>query len=129
MNAYILHQLAHWDEYGYGHWAVNASEDGRVVGWNGLGFLPGLGETEVAYLLSGRVWGRGYATEATHASSQFGFETVGLERIIGLGHPGNGGLIRALEKCGLSLVDRITLWELEMCRYQIDRSASEAFSR
>lgn len=125
VEAYISRQLAHWSEYGYGHWAVAIPEDGRVVGWSGLEYLPELGETEVAYLLSRCVWGRGYASEAAYAALQFGFESIGLERIIGLVHPENIGSIHVLEKCGLSLMDRTRLWGLEMCRYQIDRAAFE----
>ena len=120
---YISHQLAHWAQFGYGHWAVVTPEDGRVVGWNGLEYLPELDETEVAYLLSRRVWGRGFATEAARAAVQFGFEIAGLAQIIGLVHPGNTGSVRVLEKCGLRFADRITLWGLEMLRYRVQRAA------
>ena len=120
-DAYIAHHQAHWEKYGYGHWAVVTREDGQVVGWNGLEHLPDLNETEVAYLLSQRVQGRGYATEAARAAVQFGLETAGLAKIIGLVHPENVGSARVLEKCGLSFRDRIALWGLEMSRYQITK--------
>jgi ribosomal-protein-alanine N-acetyltransferase len=120
-DAYIAHHRVHWEKHGYGHWAVVMCSDGQVVGWNGLEYLPELDETEVAYLLSKRVQGRGYATEAARAAVQFGFETAGLSKIIGLVHPENIGSVRVLEKCGLSFVDRIALWGLEMSRYQIQR--------
>ncbi len=118
-DAYIAHHQAHWEKHGYGHWAVVTRDDGQVVGWNGLEYLPELDETEVAYLLSKRVQGRGYATEAARAAVQFGLETVGLAKIIGLVHPENVGSVRVLEKCGLSFADRIMLWGMEMSRYQI----------
>jgi len=120
-DAYIAHHRAHWEKYGYGHWAVVTREDGQVVGWNGLEYLPELGEIEVAYLLSQRVQGRGYATEAARAAVQFGLETIGLAKIIGLVHPENTGSVRVLEKCGLRFVDRIALWGLEMSRYQVSQ--------
>ncbi len=122
---YIAHQLAHWQLYGYGHWAVVARDDGKVVGWNGLEYLPELGETEVAYLLSRRVRGRGYATEAARAAVQYGFDTVGLASIIGLVHPENAGSVRVLEKCGMAFADRLTLWSLDMSRYRVDRASYE----
>jgi ribosomal-protein-alanine N-acetyltransferase len=121
-EAYITHHLTHWRLRSYGHWAVVTSEDGLVVGWSGLEYLPELNETEVAYLFSKRLWGRGYATEAAQASVQFGFESTGLEKIIGLVHPENAGSVRVLEKCGLTFTDRITLWGMEMSRYGINRS-------
>jgi len=123
-EAYINHHLTHWMQYGYGHWAVVTPSDGRVIGWNGLEYLPELGEVEVAYLLTGRVWGRGYASEAAAAAIRFGFETAGLEAIIGLVHPDNAASIRVLEKCGLTFADRITLWRMEMSRYRIRRTTS-----
>jgi RimJ/RimL family protein N-acetyltransferase len=122
-EAYITHHLGHWAARGYGHWAIVTPEDGRVVGWNGLEYLPDLDETEVAYLLSKRVWGHGYATEAARAAIQFGFETAGLDKIIGLVHPDNIASISVLEKCGLRFVDRIALWGLELSRYQIRHGA------
>lgn len=119
---YIGHQLAHWEQYGYGHWAVITRDDGQVVGWNGLEYLPELGQTEVAYLLSTRIWGRGYATEAARAAVAFGF-AAGLPAIIGLVHPQNAGSIRVLEKCGMVFVDRLTLWGLDMSRYCVNPAA------
>jgi len=79
----------------------------------------------VAYLLSRRAWGKGLATEAARAAIRFGFETAGLEKIIGLVHPDNTGSIRVLEKCGLTFSDRIPLWGLELCRYRIEKLADD----
>ena len=124
-GAYIDHHRDHWEKFGYGHWAVVTRQDGEVVGWNGLEFLPELEETEVAYLLSKRVQGRGYATEAALAAVWFGFELAELTKIIGLVHPENAASVRVLEKCGLSYVDKIVLWNLEMSRYQLLRSTFE----
>jgi len=122
---YIEHHQSHWEKFGYGHWAVVTRQDGEVVGWNGLEYLPELDETEVAFLLSKRVQGRGYATEAALASVRFGFKTVGLPKVIGLVHPENAASVRVLEKCGLSFVDKVVLWNLEMSRYSLQRSAFE----
>jgi ribosomal-protein-alanine N-acetyltransferase len=119
---YIDHQLMHWQERGYGHWAVTLKEDGRIVGWNGLEYLPETDENEVAYLLSHQVWGLGYATQAAQIAVNYGLETVRLQEIIGLVHPENIGSIRVLEKCGLTFVDRKVYWGLEMCRYLIKTS-------
>jgi RimJ/RimL family protein N-acetyltransferase len=121
VDAYIAHHRAQWEERGYGHWAIVTREDGCVVGWNGLEFLAELSETEVAYLLTKRVWGRGYASEAAREAIRFGFETVGLNAIIGLVHPDNIASISVLEKCGLRFANRITLWGMAMSRYRIAR--------
>jgi ribosomal-protein-alanine N-acetyltransferase len=54
---YINLQLQHWQERGYGHWAVTLKTNNRLVGWGGLEYLPETDENEVAYLLSHQVWG------------------------------------------------------------------------
>jgi ribosomal-protein-alanine N-acetyltransferase len=122
VQRYVSHHLAHWQERGYGHWAVADQPGGRPAGWCGLEYLPETGETEVAYLLSRSVWGRGYATEAARAALRFGFQEAGLEGIIGLVHQGNLASIRVLEKCGLRFVDRKVYFGMELCRYRIERA-------
>ncbi len=122
---YISHQLAHWEIYDYGHWAIMDREAGQALGWVGLEYLPELRETEVGYLLRKRVWGRGYATEAARAAVGYGFDVASLPSIIGLVHPDNTGSIRVLAKCGMTFVDRLALWGLDMSRYRVDRAAHE----
>jgi [ribosomal protein S5]-alanine N-acetyltransferase len=117
---YIDHHLKHWQECGYGHWAVTLKTDGRLIGWDGLEYLPETDEIEVAYLLSHQVWGLGYATEAAQVAVKYGFEKAGLRAIIGLVHPDNIGSIRVLEKCGLSYIDRKVYWGTEMNRYRVE---------
>lgn len=124
-DEYIAHHLAHWERYRCGHWAVVTPGDGQIVGWSGLEYLPELRQTEVAYLLSKRVWGRGYATEAARAAVRYSFETAQLDQIIGLVHPGNAASVRVLEKCGMTLAGRLALWGMEMLRYRVSRHEYE----
>jgi len=129
VEAYIATHRTHWKERGYGHWAIVTPQDGHVVGWNGLRYLPELDETEVAYLLSRQVWGKGYASEAARAALRFGFQTAGLEKIIGLVHRDNIASISVLEKCGLRFIDRVTIWGMELSRFCIERASHEQSSR
>ena len=69
---------AHFDEHGYGLWAVEA--DGAFVGFTGLAwqvyeapFTPAL---EVGWRLARSAWGRGWATEAATAALAVGLEHV-----------------------------------------------------
>jgi len=124
-DRYIEHHLEHWQAFGYGHWVVVTRDERRVVGWTGLEYLPELEQTELAYLLSRSVWGHGYATEAARAAVRFAFEAVRLDELIALVHPENAASIRVAEKCGMCLLDRVTLWGLEMGRYRISRVGYE----
>jgi ribosomal-protein-alanine N-acetyltransferase len=118
-DKYISHHLKQWQERGCGHWAVVEEPGGKLVGWNGLEYLTELDEVEVAYLLSHEVWGKGYATEAARAAVGYGFDEMKLPAIVGLVHPENAASIRVLEKCGMSLVDQIRLWDADLLRYRV----------
>jgi len=122
---YIIRQLKHWHERGYGHWAVVIPGSDQVVGWNGLEFVPELGEVEVAYLLSQCARGRGFGTQAARAAIAFGFETCRLPALIGLVHPENTPSVRVLEKCGLVFSKPVMLWGMEMYCYRIARTSIE----
>jgi ribosomal-protein-alanine N-acetyltransferase len=119
----IARQLAHWEERGCGWWAVVSRESHDLIGWCGLQFLPEFGETEVAYLLSRPCWGQGLATEAARAAAQFGFETLGLERLVAIAHVENAASQRVIEKLGMSFVEQLHLWGIECYRYSLPRTA------
>jgi [ribosomal protein S5]-alanine N-acetyltransferase len=121
VQRYISHQLAHWLEHRYGHWAVVSQETKEVLGWVGLEYLTDVNQTEVAYLLSTHSWGKGLATEAAHAAVRFGMAEGGLSKIIGLVHPQNPGSARVLQKCGLSYTQRVALWGMDLDWYQIEK--------
>jgi ribosomal-protein-alanine N-acetyltransferase len=113
--------VEHWDRHGYGRWAVVDGEGGYVIGWCGLGFLPEICETEVAYLLDKDHWNRGIATEAARISLRYGFEEAGLERIIALAFPENAASRRVMEKIGMAYEKMIHIWKLDLVQYQISR--------
>ena len=86
-------------------------------------FLPELNETEVGYLLDKPFWGKGYATEAARASLQFGFDRFDFSQLIALVHPENNASRRVLEKCGMTYVETIPLWGLDLMRHTVNRSS------
>lgn len=96
--------LKNWDEYGYGIWAVTEKNSGILLGHCGLRMLPETSEVEVLYALAKNYWGNGYATEAVKTCVAYGFESLKLERIIGLTKPDNIASRRVIEKAGLQYV-------------------------
>jgi ribosomal-protein-alanine N-acetyltransferase len=115
MIAFYIKQA---EDHGFSCWAVDLKETGELIGWCGLNHLPETDEDEVAYLLSQAHHGKGYATEAARASLDFGFNTIGLDRIIALVHPENIPSRRVAEKLGMTLLDRKVYWDLELLRYE-----------
>ena len=115
--------LRHWDQYGFGWWAVVHNADARLMGWCGLAHVEELSEIEVAYLYDQPYWGKGLGTEAAHASLRYGFEELSLERIIALAVPENIGSWRVMEKNDLTFETRLHLWGLDLVKYSITRDA------
>jgi RimJ/RimL family protein N-acetyltransferase len=118
----VARQLAHWEEHGYGWWAVELHDAPGLLGWAGLTYLPETAETEVAYLLRQEVWRRGLATEAAKASLRFGFEGFAFPFIIGITHPENIASQRVLEKSGLHFVEKAVYFGMDCFRYVIERN-------
>jgi RimJ/RimL family protein N-acetyltransferase len=114
--------LRHWEERGYGWWAVELRQAPELIGWNGLTYLPETDEVEVTYLLGRPFWGQGYATEGAQASLRYGFEQVGAETIVGIVHPENIASQRVLEKLGMSRTERTSYFGMDCYRYAIDRA-------
>lgn len=118
----ITAQQVHWETQGYGNWGLLPDGEEEIIGWAGLQYLLELDETEVGFLLDQPFWGRGYATEAALASLQFGFEHFSLDHMIALVHPDNLASQRVIEKCGMTYMETISLWGMELMRFRIERS-------
>jgi len=125
LERFIADQQKHWEKYGYGNWGILPTDRDEIIGWAGLQFLPELNETEVGYLLDKPFWGKGYATEATLASLQFGFDHFAFSQLIALVHPENVASRRVLEKCGMTYVETIHLWSIDLLRHRIERTPTK----
>jgi RimJ/RimL family protein N-acetyltransferase len=92
----------HWQEHGFGLYAVEAKEGGAFAGFVGLAipsFLPEvLPAVEVGWRLAREHWGKGYATEGARASLAHGFGELGLRQIISLIDPRNAASVRVAER-------------------------------
>jgi RimJ/RimL family protein N-acetyltransferase len=117
----ILGLLRHWDERGYGLWAVESRQDGELLGRCGLQYLPELDEVEVDFILGRAFWGQGFGTEAARASVRYGFEELGLARVVGIAHVENRASQRVLEKLGMNLVEQREFFGIPCSRYGVER--------
>ena len=109
--------LAHWQEKGYGLWAVEHRETGVLLGRCGLQYLEETDEVEVDFIIDRAFWGQGFATEAGLASMQFGFNDLGLSEIVGIVHPENIGSQRVLEKIGMQFSEETEYFGMACYRY------------
>ncbi|MCP5094505.1 MAG: GNAT family N-acetyltransferase [Chloroflexi bacterium] len=109
--------LAHWQEKGYGLWAVAHRSTGALLGRCGLQFIQETDEVEIDFILDRQYWGQGFATEAGQASLQFGFNTLKVTSIVGIVHPGNIASQRVLEKVGMQFVEEKEYFGMACYRY------------
>jgi RimJ/RimL family protein N-acetyltransferase len=97
---------AHFDQHGFGLWAVEVSDVAPFAGFVGLSvprfeahFTPCV---EIGWRLAVEHWGKGYATEGARAVLAFGFETLHLEEIVSFTTTGNLPSRRVMEKIGMT---------------------------
>jgi ribosomal-protein-alanine N-acetyltransferase len=97
---------AHFNQHGFGAWAVEIPGASRFAGFIGLS-VPGFEAhftpcVEIGWRLSAESWGHGYATEGARAVLEFGFESLGLVEIVSFTVPGNVRSRRVMERIGMS---------------------------
>jgi RimJ/RimL family protein N-acetyltransferase len=91
-----------YDNNGYAMCALIWRKTEEFIGVGGLQASSRVaGETEVGYTIDKKFWGKGIATECTRACLDFGFNKIGLKKVIALTHQANTGSIRVLEKAGM----------------------------
>ena len=86
---------------GFGSWRAARRDTGAFIGWFTLKYIPDTVVVEVGYRLLRNAWGRGFATEGATELVRYGFDDLGLQRIIGITHRDNAASQRVLQKAGL----------------------------
>ena len=90
-------QVRRWLESAWGVWE---RETGELVGDCSLSFDQGFQEWELSYGFRRDRWGLGYATEAGEACVRYGFEVLGVEKVVADVDPANTSSAHLLEKLG-----------------------------
>jgi len=85
-----------------GAWHATRRDTGAFVGWFSLKYAGRSSDIEIGYRLVPDAWGQGFATEGASAMRDYGFDDVGLARIIGVTHPGNRASQHVLTKIGMA---------------------------
>jgi len=105
-NALAARIEAHFEQRGFGLWAVGIAGGAPFAGFIGLSVprftAPFTPCVEVGWRLAAEHWGRGYATEGARAALRFGFESLGLAEIVSFTVPHNLPSRRVMEKLGLT---------------------------
>lgn len=110
-----------YDKFGFGMCKMIYKPDNKTIGWSGLQPLQDTGEVEVGYGLIKEYWGRGIGTECARAWLEYGFNQVGLDRIVAVAIPENKSSWRIMEKLGMKYEKTETHYSFECVFYAITR--------
>lgn len=106
-----------------GLWATILKSSGTFIGRCGLipWTVDGRPEVEVAYLIDKRYWRQGLGSEAARALVRYGFERLGLARIVAFIEPTNRASIATATKVGLRFEREIDFEGAATTLYAIER--------
>jgi RimJ/RimL family protein N-acetyltransferase len=103
--AFLARIRRHWQERGFGLWALASRDDSRLLGFVGLSvprfaaaFTPCV---EIGWRLAADVWGRGYAPEAAQRVVSYAREVLQLAEIVSFTVVHNQRSQRVMQKLGM----------------------------
>jgi RimJ/RimL family protein N-acetyltransferase len=121
----------HWEQYGFGLWAVREKATGTFAGRGGLKHthVGGRDEVEVAYAFLPQYWGQGLATELAAASVRVGFDILQLPDLVCFTLTTNHASQRVMEKAGFRYERDILHAGLPHVLYRLTSSTWRAAAR
>lgn len=98
--------IAHFDEHGFGLWAVEEKGGAPFIGFVGLS-IPGFEAhftpcVEIGWRLAFAYWGKGYATEAAKKVMEYGFNELLLDEIVSFTTKSNQRSRAVMERLGMT---------------------------
>jgi ribosomal-protein-alanine N-acetyltransferase len=108
---------------GPGMWSVMLRGLPLLIGFCGFRHIEQTPDIELLYGFYSEFWGQGFATEASFAALEYGFDTRLFERVHARTDTPNGASIRVLERLGMTLERETKIGELPTLCYSLDRSA------
>jgi RimJ/RimL family protein N-acetyltransferase len=107
------------EQQGYGIWPVVHKENQRVIGECGITQIPGHEpDIEIAWIYNKEYHGRGYATEAARAVTEFAFSELKVTRLYALIDRLNGPSIAVANRLGMRYDRVIRAYKRDLMRYE-----------
>ena len=111
--------LSDYKKYGYGRFAVELKETGRVIGFCGIKYLPEIDLPEVGFRYLKQYWGKGIGTEAAKVCVDFARDDLKLKKLVALIIPENIASIRVAEKLGMTKGPLIHIYGVDALQYEM----------
>lgn len=121
--------LGHYAQHGFGLWALIHKEDHQFIGVAGLvyQFVDGEELPELGYRLYPAYWGKGLASEACKAIVEYGFQHLGLDRIISIIEAANKRSIQVALGVGMHYWKNATFYEKPVQIYTLRKIVVSPF--
>ncbi len=110
-----------YEKFGVGMCPMIWKETGDIIGSAGLQPLEDTGEIEVGYSIIKKYWGLGIGTEAARGWMEYGFNMMGLERIVAVANVPNAASRRIMEKLGMKFEKNEVHYDEECAFYGITK--------
>ncbi len=110
----LLGYVGHWQLQHYGYWAIEEKSTGRFIGDVGFSDFkrdiiePMRNVPELGFALISTVHGKGYATEAVRAATEWGDGHLPSKRTVCLVDEKNAASLHIVRNAGYREFDRIT---------------------
>ncbi|MGI2260331.1 GNAT family N-acetyltransferase [Shewanella sp. GXUN23E] len=104
----VLHEVIFEDyrTHGFGRWAVELKESGKVIGFCGPKYLPEFDKVELGYRYMPQYWGQGLGTEAARAAIAEFKPRLQLDEAIALILDGNLASMGVARQIGMAALRR-----------------------
>lgn len=94
-----------------GRFVIILKENNQVIGWAGLKYNRKMVNSKVdfydiGYRLNEQFWGKGYASEASFAWLNYGFNVMKIENMEAAAHIDNIASNRILQKIGMKMTEQ-----------------------
>lgn len=129
---WLQRQLARYQKWGFGLWAVILKETDEMIGQCGLTMQPWKGEEvlEIGYLFARAYWHRGYASEAACACKRYAFDVLQAEEVCSIIRDTNTASQRVALRNGMTRTDTWTKHykgvDMPHYRYVVRRDGRDA---
>ncbi|MDB5200940.1 MAG: family N-acetyltransferase [Ferruginibacter sp.] len=97
--------IQHWADHHFGTWTIRETGSQRIIGFGGLSYRL-YGEElklNLGYRFGTDAWGKGFATELSKHSIDYGFTELKVDKIFAIVRPQHNVSVKVLEKAGMTL--------------------------
>lgn len=98
----FLENYDQYEKYRVGRLAVIDKGSLEFLGWCGLKYSVDRHEYDIGFRFFKKYWNKGYATETSQRCLEYGFDELGIERIVGRARKENLASIQVMEKIGMT---------------------------